>query len=114
MVGHSFGCGAIAEAAEKLPKVELAVFIDPAWNDFKLPHTIAHYLWFQRSNFGLEREAKIIGARQRPVTIQGGHNDIPHSDVLIAGIVNAVRQVNAATPTRIKSHQVLAAADGVE
>jgi predicted alpha/beta hydrolase family esterase len=84
MVGHSFGCGAIAEAAKDVEKVELAVFIDPAWDDFKMPGTIGRHMWFKRSKFGIEREARIVGAA-RPVTIEGGHNDIPHSEVLIGG-----------------------------
>jgi pimeloyl-ACP methyl ester carboxylesterase len=115
MVGHSFGCGAIAETAEKLPKLDLAVFIDPAWDDFKLPRTVGKYLWFKRSGFGIEREARIIGARQGAVTIQGGHNDIPHSDVLIAGVVHAVRQVNAGsgTPVGGKVRQGLGGGVGV-
>ena len=91
-VGHSFGCGAIAEAAGKLPHVDLLVFIDPAWNDFRLPQNVSYYLWYRRSGIGIEREAKIIGA-SAPKVIHGGHNDIPHSDELIAGVVYAIKSV---------------------
>jgi hypothetical protein len=112
MVGHSFGCGAIADAAAKLPKVDLAVFIDPSWNDFKLPGTVGRYLWYKRSNFDIEREAKIIGARN-PVTIHGGHNDIPHSPELINGVVSAVKRVSAETGA-VSGRRLVAAGDGVE
>lgn len=104
LVGHSFGCAAIANAAEQLPKVDLTVFIDPAWDDFKLPKNTLHYLWFQRSKFDIEREAKIIGASS-PQKIAGGHNDIPHSPDLIARVTSAInqsatRQTADATPHR--------------
>jgi len=89
LVGHSFGCQAIAEAAAQLPKVDLAVFIDPAWDDFRLSKNIDHYLWYQRSGIGIEREAKIVGAAA-PKTITGGHNDIPHAPELIADVVVAI------------------------
>ena len=91
-VGHSFGCGAIAEAASQLPRVDLAVFIDPAWNDFPLPRTVARCLWFRRSGGGLEREARVVGA-PGPKVIKGGHNDIPHSPELIASVVGAINSV---------------------
>ena len=91
-VGHSFGCEAIAQASEQLPAVDLAVFIDPAWNDFPLPRNITRYLWYQRSGIGIEREATIIGASGTR-TIQGGHNNIPHSAELIAGVVEAINEI---------------------
>jgi len=99
LVGHSFGCEAIASAALQLPNVELTVFIDPAWNDFHLPSSTAHYLWFQRSNFDIEREAKIIGASS-PQKIPGGHNDIPHSPQLITQVVNAINTTTNAKDLR--------------
>jgi pimeloyl-ACP methyl ester carboxylesterase len=96
LVGHSFGCQAIANAASQLPKVDLAVFIDPAWNDFPLPAAVASYLWYQRSGLGLEREARILGAA-KTITIEGGHNDIPHAPQLIASVISAI---NAIPPTK--------------
>ena len=97
-VAHSFGCGSIAETAGKLPLVDLAVFIDPAWNDFKLPRSVGNYLWFKRSGLGIEREATIIGAGGAR-TIEGGHNNIPHSPELIAGVVDAIRRVTVRKAT---------------
>ena len=91
-VGHSFGCQAIADAASQLPRIDLAVFIDPAWNDFPLPPTVARYLWYQRSDAGIEREALIVGAGA-PRVIEGGHNDLPHSAELIASVVGAINSV---------------------
>ncbi len=93
LIGHSFGCSAIAQAAKQLPTVDLEVFIDPAWDDFHLPGNVSHYLWYQRSGFGLEREAHIIGASTTN-KIQGGHNDIPHARELIAGVVQAINRIN--------------------
>ena len=93
LIGHSFGCGAINEAADKLPHVDLAVFIDPAWNDFSLSKHVGQYLWFTRSTFDLERRATIIGASD-PVQIQGNHNDIPHSSDLISRIVAQVQKIS--------------------
>ena len=94
LIGHSFGCGAIDEAADALGGVDLAVFIDPAWNDFKLSKQIDRYLWFKRSTIDIEREAKIVGANGAE-TIKGGHNDIPHSAELIAQVVAEVKRVEA-------------------
>jgi hypothetical protein len=97
LIGHSFGCGAIDDAADALPRVDLAVFIDPAWNDFSLSRTIARHLWFQRSTFGIEREAKILGASGAK-KIEGGHNDIPHSPELIAQVVAEVNRIARQKP----------------
>lgn len=97
LIGHSFGCGAIDEAANGLPRVDLAVFIDPAWSDFKLSKQIDRYLWFKRSDIGIEREANIGGASS-PETIKGGHNDIPHSQELIAQVVAEVKRVEKEDP----------------
>ena len=93
LVGHSFGCEAVAKAAEKLPRVDLTIFIDPAWDDFPLPRQSSNYLWFQRSEADIEREATIIGA-SNITTIQGGHNAIPHSPELIAEVVAAINRKN--------------------
>ncbi len=92
LIGHSFGCAAIDEAADELPLVDLAVFIDPAWNDFSLSKRVDEYLWFKRSTFGIEREARIVGASGAK-EIEGGHNDIPHSPQLIAEVVAEVRRI---------------------
>jgi pimeloyl-ACP methyl ester carboxylesterase len=91
-IGHSFGCQAIAQAAGKLTNVDLAVFIDPAWDDLCVPKNIEHYLWYQRSGFGLEREANIVGT-EKPKIIKGDHNGIPHSPELIAEVVEAVNGI---------------------
>jgi hypothetical protein len=98
-VGHSFGCAAIASAAPEVQPIDLAVFIDPAWNDFRLPESVKGYMWFKRGGIGIERTANIVGA-SNPKVIAGGHNDIPHSDELIAGIVDAINKVNAAPPPK--------------
>ncbi|MCL2648523.1 MAG: hypothetical protein FWD61_16200 [Phycisphaerales bacterium] len=93
-IGHSFGCGAINDAAKKLPKVDITVFIDPAWSDFHLSQNILQYLWYKRSGIGIERQAKIIGASS-PRVIKGGHNDIPHSPKLIAEVVQAINALQS-------------------
>jgi pimeloyl-ACP methyl ester carboxylesterase len=97
LIGHSFGCEAIDRAAAELPKVDLAVFIDPAWSDFSLAATIQHYLWFKRSSIGIEREARIVGA-SGPRQIAGGHNDIPHSPELIAQVVAEIQRIDRDQP----------------
>jgi pimeloyl-ACP methyl ester carboxylesterase len=93
LVGHSFGCAAIDQAATKLPKVDLAVFIDPSWDDFTLAPTIRDYLWFKRSDIGIEREATIVGAWRSKV-IKGGHNDLPHSQSLIAELIQTINKID--------------------
>lgn len=89
LIGHSLGCPAIASAAEQLPKVDLAVFIDPAWDDFRLPRNVSRTLWYKRSEWSIVRQARIVGASP-PKTIEGGHNNIPHSPELIASVVEAI------------------------
>jgi pimeloyl-ACP methyl ester carboxylesterase len=92
LVGHSFGCEAIDRAARDLPRVDLAVFIDPAWDDFALSSKVGHHIWYKRSDIGFERVATIKGA-SRPKVIQGGHNDLPHSPELISEVVTAINDV---------------------
>jgi pimeloyl-ACP methyl ester carboxylesterase len=91
-IGHSFGCQTIARVAAEVPRVDLAVFIDPAWDDVRLCKTVEHYLWYQRSGFGIEREAQVVGA-DKPKVIKGDHNSIPHAPELIAEVVNAVNGI---------------------
>ena len=88
LIGHSFGCQTVAQAARKVSKVDLVVFIDPAWNDIRLPRNVERCLWYRRSDLGLSRRAKVRGAS--PVTIEGGHNEITESKELIAGVVKAI------------------------
>lgn len=99
LIGHSLGCGAVNKAADQLPRVDLAVFLDPAWDDFSLSRRIARCLWYRRSGFDLIRQAKINGA-PGPQTTSGGHNQIPHSPVLIADVISAIRKVVAGDPPR--------------
>jgi pimeloyl-ACP methyl ester carboxylesterase len=91
LIGHSLGCETIAQAAGKVPKVDLVVLIDPAWDDIHLPRSVEHCLWYRRSDFGWEREANVSGASF--VTIKGGHNDIPQSPQLIAEVVKAINGI---------------------
>jgi hypothetical protein len=104
LVGHSFGCESIDKAAAQLPNVDLAVFIDPSWDDFVLAPTIRNYLWYQRSSLGIERQAKIAGASGARV-IKGGHNDLPHSTQVISELVktiNAIAPSNSAKPSVVR------------
>ncbi len=94
LVGHSLGCQTIARAADRLPSVDLTVFIDPCWDDIPLPKNVDCYLWYQRSEFGLERKAHVVGATA-PKTIQGSHNGIPHSSELIGEVVVAVKEIRS-------------------
>ncbi|MCL2639218.1 MAG: hypothetical protein FWD53_00080 [Phycisphaerales bacterium] len=102
-IGHSFGCGAINEAAEKMQKLDLAVFIDPAWNDFNLSKNIVDHIWYQRSGMGIERQAQIVGSTVTPRTIKGGHNDIPHSPMLIAEVINAIHAIHEKSEAAAKA-----------
>jgi pimeloyl-ACP methyl ester carboxylesterase len=92
LVGHSLGCQTIAQTAGKVSKVDLAVLIDPAWDDIRLPRNIQQCLWYRRSEFGFEREANVTGASGF-ITIKGGHNDIPQSPQLIAAVVKAINGI---------------------
>jgi hypothetical protein len=91
LVGHSLGCQTIARAAEQVSSIDLTVFIDPCWDDIQLPKNVDRYLWYQRSGFGFERKARIIGA-SAPTTIQGSHNGIAHAPMLIEEVLGAVRE----------------------
>jgi len=91
LVGHSLGCQTIAQTAGKVSKVDLAVLIDPAWDDIRLPRNVEHCLWYRRSDFGWEREANVNGASF--ITIKGGHNDIPQSPELVAAVVKAINGI---------------------
>ncbi len=110
-IGHSFGCRAIDDAADELAgatakKVDLAVFIDPAWNDFDLSPNINRYLWFKRSTFDIEREARIIGA-SNPQKIPGSHNEIPHSPLLISQVVAEVQRISRQPPGGSKDRSAI-------
>jgi pimeloyl-ACP methyl ester carboxylesterase len=96
LVGHSLGCPAISEAAAKTPRVDLTVFIDPAWDDFKVSKNVDQVLWYQRSDIDFPREAKIIGAKE-PKVMKGSHNTIPHSPELIAEVVGAIKGIEKQT-----------------
>ena len=89
LVGHSLGCQTVARVASELPAVEVAVFIDPSWDDIRLSGNIARTLWYQRSDFGFERKAHIYGPIA-PSTIRGSHNSIPHSPELITEVVATI------------------------
>ncbi len=97
MVGHSLGCQTIARAAERLPSVDLTIFIDPAWDDLRVSNHVERYVWYQRSEFGLERKSRVLGpggeeGREAARMIHGGHNSIPHSQEVIGEVVAAVKQ----------------------
>ncbi len=91
LIGHSLGCQTIAETAEKVSKVDLLVLIDPAWDDIRLPRNIDRSLWYRRADFGFPRLANVTGATA--VTIQGGHDAIPHSTELIENVVTAINRI---------------------
>lgn len=88
LIGHSLGCQTVAETARKVSKMEFAVLIEPAGNEIRLPRSVGRCLWYQRSDFDLIGKAKVVGVS--PVKIKGGHNDILHSEELIAGVVKAI------------------------
>lgn len=94
LVGHSLGCQTIAETARKVPKVDLLVFLDPAWDDIQLPRNVQTCLWYQRSDWDWIREAKVNGAS--PWIIKGGHNDVPQSPEVIAAVVRAINGIPVA------------------
>jgi hypothetical protein len=79
--------------------VDLAVLIEPAWDDIRLPRNVTRCLWYQRSEFSMVRQAKVNGAS--PTTIKGGHDNIPHSAELIADVVKAINEISE-TPERKK------------
>jgi hypothetical protein len=92
LVGHSLGCQTIAQSASRVKKVDLLVFIEPAWDDIHLPRNVENCLWYQRSNFDWIREAKVVGAPS-PWIIKGGHNDVPQSPEVIAAVVRAINGI---------------------
>jgi pimeloyl-ACP methyl ester carboxylesterase len=97
LVGHSMGCEAITEAAKKVSKVDLLVYIEPAPDDIRLPRNVQQCLWYRRSNFDFfVREANVEGAS--PWIIKGGHNDVPQSTEVIAAVVRAINNI------RVESH----------
>jgi pimeloyl-ACP methyl ester carboxylesterase len=93
LIGHSFGCQTIAQAAGDIQGIDLVVMIDPAWNDFTLPPTVSSCLWYQRAEDGMERRATIRNGG-RPTLVNGDHNDICHSPPLIAQVARVVRDIS--------------------
>ena len=93
LIGHSFGCKTIADAAADFTSVDLVVMIDPAWDDITIPPTIFSCLWYQRALDGPERRATIRNAG-RPTIIPGDHNDICHSPQLISEVSRIVRDLS--------------------
>lgn len=96
LIGHSLGCQAVAQTIRSVSKVDLAVFIEPAGDDIRLPRTVERTLWYQRTGFDLIWKAKVIGAS--PMPIEGGHNDIVHSAKLITGVVRAINEIQIRRP----------------
>jgi predicted alpha/beta hydrolase family esterase len=90
-IGHSLGCQTIAQTATKVQRVDLLVFLDPAWDDIQLPRNVQTCLWCQRTNWDWIREAKVVGAS--PWIIKGGHNDVPQSPEVIATVVRAINGI---------------------
>lgn len=94
LIGHSFGCATIAEAAAQLRGVDLVVMIDPAWDDITLPRSASNCMWYQRANDGgMERRAVIRNGGQ-PMVVAGDHNDICRNPRLIAEVARAVRDIS--------------------
>lgn len=93
LIGHSFGCETIAEAAVGLDNVDLVVMIDPAWDDMTLPRNVISCLWYQRADEGMERRAAVRNGG-RPKVIAGDHNSICHSAQLIAEVTRVVGDIS--------------------
>jgi len=93
LIGHSLGCQTIAEAAAQLPRVDLVVMIDPAWDDITLPRSIVSFMWFQRAEDGIERRATVLNGGH-PRIISGDHNGICHSPELISEVARAVNDIS--------------------
>jgi hypothetical protein len=91
LVGHSLGCQTNTETAKKVSKVDLLVYLDPAWDDIRLPRNVQTCLWYQRSNWDWIREANVVGAS--PWIIKGGHNDVPQSAEVIAAVVRSINGI---------------------
>ena len=95
LIGHSFGCKTIAESAASMSNVDLAVMIDPAWDDFALPPSIRSCLWYQRAeDGGPERRSTIINGG-RPMVVSGDHGEICHSPQIMAQVTQMVRGISA-------------------
>jgi pimeloyl-ACP methyl ester carboxylesterase len=94
LIGHSFGCQTIADAAADLDRVDLVVMIDPAWDDMTVPRSVKSCIWYQRSDeAGMERRSVVRNAG-RPVVIAGDHNDICHNARLMAEVSRIVRDMS--------------------
>jgi pimeloyl-ACP methyl ester carboxylesterase len=93
LIGHSFGCQTIAQAAAELAPVDLVVMIDPAWDDITLPPGVRSCMWYQRAEDGLERRA-VIRNGGRPTLVSGDHAGICHSGQLIAEVSRVVRDIS--------------------
>jgi predicted alpha/beta hydrolase family esterase len=101
LVGHSLGCQTVARTASEVKKIDLAVLIEPAGGDIRLPTSVGRTLWYQRSDFSLVWKAKVVGASA--VTIKGGHDDITRSAELIGQVVRAINQGHDAGWKRVAS-----------
>jgi len=106
LIGHSFGCETIARAATQLRTVDLAVLIEPAWDDIVLPRNVQSCLWYQRSEIGMERRAVVHGGG-RPITVPGGHNDLPRTPEVIVEVVRFVDRISARHATQERMQHLM-------
>ena len=98
LIGHSWGCQTIAQAAADISRVNLVVMIDPAGDDVTLPPSVVSCLWYQRSDADVERMATISNGGS-PEIIEGDHNSICHSPRLIAEVSQIVSEMTPALRT---------------
>ena len=107
LVGHSFGCQTIANDAGAISTVELAVMIDPAWDDITLPRTIRSCLWYRRAADGMERTA-IIRNGGAPTIIAADHNDICHSPRLMNEVAQVIKNISERNAMQQRMRSMLA------
>ncbi len=86
-IGHSFAAIPILKLAEK-NLLDYAAFIDPVSmllgvSKYRMPKPPPRFYWCRRSGFGVEVEMTIEDAGE-PDIVQGGHNDLPHTSIVIA------------------------------
>jgi pimeloyl-ACP methyl ester carboxylesterase len=91
LIGHSFGSETVITACKSIPFVDCLILIDPVatdWGSLELPHNIGSNIVFYRSDYFGPKTANIAGGNE--ITIDGGHNDLPHNPIVIEKIVETV------------------------
>jgi hypothetical protein len=94
LIGHSFGSETVINACKSIPFVDIIILIDPVatdWGEMTAPKNVGEIMLFYRSQYFGPKTAK-INEGPEPITVEGDHNSLPHSNVVINSIIAKVNE----------------------